>query len=157
VVLAVAQDHRGPAAREAPFAQRWTVDLRQGALHWGDAAAASAYEQLFDFPGDMPRVDPRALMEPTRHSWIGCMNPALGPMPEFGPMGPPFNSIVHRDDHTGVQSGYFVGEEAAPEEPVFVPRTATTWWFSTRTIKIQFRPRYGFHGTWVPGAEPRRG
>jgi Retinal pigment epithelial membrane protein/Aldehyde dehydrogenase family len=50
------------------------------------------------------------------------MNPALGPMPEFGPMGPPFNSIVHRDDHTGVQSGYFVGEEAAPEEPVFVPR-----------------------------------
>ena len=37
----------------------------------------------------MPRVDPRALMEQTRHSWIGCMNPALGPMPEFGPWAHP--------------------------------------------------------------------
>ena len=50
------------------------------------------------------------------------MNPALGPMPEFGPMGPPFNSLVHRDDDTGVQSGYYVGEDSAPEEPVFVPK-----------------------------------
>ena len=173
----------GYQPEKPPFSQRWTFDLRQGASHWTDSSASFTSEKLFDFPGDMPRVDPRALMEQTRHSWIGCMNPALGPMPEFGPMGPPFNSIVHRDDHTGVQSGYFVGEEAAPEEPVFVPRGSNEgegWLLSlvgrraenrndmivldaldvaagpVATIKIPFRLRYGFHGTWIPGEELRR-
>ena len=174
----------GPMREQPPFAQRWTFDLRAGAPHWTASSATFTTEQLFDFPGDMPRVDPRALMEPTRHSWIGCMNPALGPMPEFGPMGPPFNSIVHRDDHTGLQTGYFVGEHSAPEEPVFVPRGSGEgegWLLSlvgrraenrndmvvldaldvgagpVATIKIPFRLRYGFHGTWVPGDELRRG
>jgi carotenoid cleavage dioxygenase-like enzyme len=130
----------------------------------------------------MPRVDPRVLMHRNRHSWIGCMNPAAGPMPEFGLMGPPFNSLIHRDDHTGAQTGYYVGEDSAPEEPVFVPKGQDAaegegYLLSlvgrralnrydliildaldiaagpVATVQIPFRLRYGFHGTWIPGQE----
>ena len=174
----------GYLREKPPFAQRWRFDLDQGAPHWEDAFTTYTTERIFDFPGDMPRVDPGALMDRNRHSWMGCMNPALGPVPPFGPMGPPFNSIVHRDDETGLQTGYFVGEDAAPEEPVFVPKGPDAdegegWLLSlvgrrrenrndmiildaldvaagpVATIKFPFRIRYGFHGTWVPGHELR--
>jgi carotenoid cleavage dioxygenase-like enzyme len=176
----------GYLREKPPFAQRWRLDLTQGAPHWSDADASYDSKQLFDFPGDMPQVDARARMQRNRHAWMGCMNPALGPMPPFGPMGPPFNSIVHRDDDTGLQTGYFVGEDAAPEEPVFVPKGPDAaegegWLLSlvgrrrenrndmiildaldvaagpVATLKIPFRLRYGFHGTWVPGEDLRRG
>ena len=123
-------------------------------------------------------------MQRNRHSWIGCINPAAGPMPEFGPMGSPFNCLFHRDDDTGVQTGYYVGEDSAPEEPVFVPKgpdagESEGYLLSlvgrralnrydliipgrprhrrrpVATVQIPFRLRYGFHGTWVPGEELR--
>ena len=165
-----------------PFAQRWTLEVTEGARHWADSDATYTSELLFDHPGDMPRVDPRAAMQRNRHSWIGCMNPAAGPMPEFGPMGPPFNSLFHRDDDTGAATGYYVGEDSAPEEPVFVPKGPDAAEGEgyllalvgrralnrndmiildaldiaagpIATIKIPFRLRYGFHGTWVPGED----
>jgi carotenoid cleavage dioxygenase len=171
---------QGPLPEAPPFAQRWTLDLGKGAAHWSESHATYTSEPLFDHPGDMPRVDPRMMMQRNRHSWIGCMNPAAGPMPEFGPMGPPFNSLFHRDDDTGVKTGYYVGEDSAPEEPVFVPRGADAaegdgYLLSlvgrralnrydliildaldiaagpVATVQIPFRLRYGFHGTWVPG------
>jgi carotenoid cleavage dioxygenase-like enzyme len=176
----------GGVMREAPpFAQRWTFDVTKGAKHWTDSSDTYTSEPLFDHPGDMPRVDPRALMARNRHSWIGCMNPAVGPMPAFGPMGPPFNSLFHRDDDTGVQTGYYVGEDAAPEEPVFVPKSYDAGEGEgyllalvgrraenrndmiildaldigagpIATLKIPFRLRYGFHGTWIPASEVGR-
>jgi carotenoid cleavage dioxygenase len=110
------------------------------------------------------------------------MNPAVGPMPAFGPMGPPFNSIFHRDDDTGVQTGFYVGEDSAPEEPVFVPKSPDAAEGEgyllalvgrraenrndmiildaldiaagpMAILKIPFRLRYGFHGTWIPASE----
>jgi carotenoid cleavage dioxygenase-like enzyme len=62
-------------------------------------------------------------MERNRHAWIGGMHPDV-PKCETGPMGPPFNSLIHRDDRTGKQTFWAPGEHAAPEEPVFVPRSA---------------------------------
>jgi carotenoid cleavage dioxygenase len=173
---------QGPMREAPPFAQRWTLNLSQGSAHWADSHATYASEPLFDHPGDMPRVDPRVLMDRNRHSWIGCMNPAAGPMPEFGPMGPPFNSLFHRDDDTGKQTGYYVGEDSAPEEPVFVPKGPDAAEGEgyllalvgrralnrndmiildaldiaagpIATLKIPFRLRYGFHGTWIPARE----
>ena len=173
---------RGLLPEAPPFAQRWTLDYGEGAAHWSDSSASYTSEPLFDHPGDMPRVDPRVLMQRNRHSWIGCMNPAVGPMPEFGPMGPPFNSLFHRDDDTGVRTGYYVGEDSAPEEPVFVPKHPDAdegegYLLSLvgrralnrydliildalditagpiATVQIPFRLRYGFHGTWIPGRE----
>ena len=38
-----------------------------------------------------------------------------------GPRAPP-GCLFHRDDDTGEQTGYCVGEDSAPEEPVFVPK-----------------------------------
>jgi carotenoid cleavage dioxygenase-like enzyme len=175
----------GLAPEASPFALRWTLEVAKGAGHWADSAATYTSEPLFEHPGDMPRVDPRAAMQRNRHSWIGSMNPAAGPMPEFGPMGPPFNSLFHRDDETGVVTGYYVGEDSAPEEPVFVPKgpdaaegegyllalvgrralnrddmiildALDIGAGPVATIKIPFRLRYGFHGTWVPGEDLER-
>jgi len=174
----------GPMKELPPLLHRWTFDLTGGAAHWRDAADTYRSERLIDLPGDMPRVDPRVLMEKNRHSWIGAMNPEL-PMCEVGPMGPPFNSIIHRDDSTGARTVWFPGEHAAPEEPVFVPKSADAdegdgyllvlvgrrdqnrhdlvildaldlGAGPVATVKIPFRLRYGFHGTWVPSSELER-
>ncbi|MEU6371608.1 carotenoid oxygenase family protein [Streptomyces sp. NPDC046909] len=166
-----------------PILQRWVLDMKQGSdspvMEGGNQYTST---QLWDFPGDFPRVDPRALMEKHRHTWLGTFNPTLGPLPEFGPMGPPFNSIVHLDAETGVRTSYYPGENAAPEESVFVPKSEdadegegylvalverreesrTDFVIldaldigagPIATVKIPFRLRYGFHGTWIPGNE----
>ena len=174
----------GPLPEQPPFLHRWTFDLTGGAPHWADAADTYRSEQLIESPGDMPRVDPRALMERNRHAWVGGMHPDV-PKCEVGPMGPPFNSLIHRDDATGEQTFWSPGEHAAPEEPVFVPKSADAGEGEgyllalvgrrdenrhdlvvldaldiaagpIATVKIPFRLRYGFHGTWVPAGELAR-
>lgn len=172
----------GPLREAPPIAQRWTLDMAQGSTSWTDERATYSSQLLFDHPGDMPRVDPRVLMSRNRHSWIGSLDLGLGPMPEFGPMGPPFNCLVHLDDETGERTRYYPGPDSAPEEPVFVPKVGDSGEgegylisvISRRllnrndivvldaldlaagplaTIKVPFRLRYAFHGTWVPGTE----
>ncbi|MEV5957496.1 carotenoid oxygenase family protein [Streptomyces sp. NPDC051987] len=167
-----------------PFLHRWTFDLTRGAAHWDDATDTYHSEQLLSSPGDMPRVDPRVLMEKNRHAWVGGFHPDL-PKGEIGPMGPPFNSLIHRDDLTGESAFWSPGEHGAPEEPVFVPKSADAdegegYLLALvgrrdqmrhdlvvldaldiaagpiATVKIPFRLRYGFHGTWVPGSELAR-
>lgn len=137
---------------------------------------------LWDRPGDMPRVDPRALMSKNRHSWIGTLDLSNGPMPDFGPMGPPFNSLVRLDNETGERTGYYPGPDSAPEEPVFVPKGPDAdegegYLISVVSrralnrndivildaldlgagplaiLKVPFRLRYAFHGTWIPGED----
>ncbi|MEU3785944.1 carotenoid oxygenase family protein [Streptomyces sp900129855] len=174
----------GPMDEAPPFLHRWTFDLTQGAAHWDDATDTYRSEQLIASPGDMPMADPRVLMEKNRHGWVGSLRPDL-PMCEFGPMGPPFNCLLHRDDHTGEMTYWSPGEHAAPEEPVFVPKSADAdegegYLLAlvgrrdqhrhdlvildaldlaagpVATVKIPFRLRYGFHGTWVPDSELRK-
>lgn len=172
----------GPLREAPPIAQRWTLDMAQGSSSWTDERATYASELLFDHPGDMPRVDPRVLMSRNRHSWIGSLDLGLGPMPDFGPMGAPFNCLVHLDDDTGARTRFYPGPDSAPEEPVFVPKGGDSgegegYLISVvsrrllnrndivvldaldlaagpiATITVPFRLRYAFHGTWVPGAE----
>lgn len=169
----------GPMQEAPPFAQRWTFDLTQGADSPVLTGPTYTATSLYEHPGDMPRVDPRALMSRNRHSWIGCLDLSLGPMPEFGPMGPPFNCLVHLDDETGGRESYYPGPDSAPEEPVFVPKGPDAaegegYLISVisrrqlnrndivildaldlaagpiATLKVPFRLRYAFHGTWVP-------
>ena len=172
----------GPLREAPPFAKRWRFDLDQGSDSWTNENAGYESTALFDHPGDMPRVDPRVLMSKNRHSWIGSLDLGLGPMPDFGPMGPPFNCLVHLDDQTGERTRFYPGPDSAPEEPVFVPKTGDAdegegYLISVvsrralnrndivvldaldlgagplATLKVPFRLRYAFHGTWVPGTE----
>jgi carotenoid cleavage dioxygenase len=156
-----------------PIAQRWTFDLGSGR----DTFTSST---LVDLPGDMPRVDPRHLTRPNRHMWMGAFDLDLGPMVALGPMGPPFNCLIHLDHETGVRQHHYPGPDNAPEEPVFVPRSAAEgdgYLISVvgrrrdnrsdavildalrladgplATIKIPYRLRYAFHGTWAPAEE----
>ena len=168
-------DLHDPQAREKPpFAERWTFDL---------ASSSDSFRiaRLFDQIGEMPAVDPRFLMRRNRHFWFGTNNPALGPMLEWGPKGPPFTCIGHFDDGTGRLAFWYAGPDSAPEEPLFVPRRADAaegdgWLLSVvgrrdenrsdlvildaldiaagpvATVRMPCRIHEGFHGTWVPEA-----
>jgi carotenoid cleavage dioxygenase-like enzyme len=172
----------GPLREAPPFPKRWKFDLRQGSDSWANSIATYEETALFHCAGDMPRVDPRILMSKNRHSWVGALDLDLGPMPDFGPMGPPFNCLVHLDDHTGERTRFYPGPDSAPEEPVFVPKgpdagegegyliSVVSRRLLNRndivildaldlaagpiaTLKVPFRLRYAFHGTWVSGAD----
>ena len=164
-----------PTRREAPpIAQRWRFDMNRAGDHYD-------VRQLTDDPGEMPTVDPRYLGKNARNIFMGCLNKKLGPMMALGPFGPPFNALVRIDTVTGNRSYYYAGETSAPEEPIFIPKSADApegdGWIMTIverrdqnrsdivildstdmgapvcTIKIPFRLRYGFHGKWVSAAE----
>jgi carotenoid cleavage dioxygenase-like enzyme len=97
--------------------------------------------------GEMPVIDTRYANRRHRHAWFGAFNPALGPMLERGPKGPPFTCIGHFDYSTGTLSYYYAGADSAPEEPTFVP--AYPGAPEGVGIRIPFRIHEGFHGTWV--------
>jgi carotenoid cleavage dioxygenase-like enzyme len=172
----------GKLKEAPPIASRWTFDLSEGADFPVVDGPTYRSENLWPHPGDMPRVDPRFMMDRNRHSWVGCLNLELGPMPDLGPMGPPFNSLVHLDDQTGQRTTYYPGPDSAPEEPVFIPKGPDAaegegYLISVisrralnrndivildaldlaagplATLKVPFRLRYAFHGTWIPGAD----
>ena len=166
-------DLHDPLAKEKPpFAERWSFDLSQSKDQFSIA-------RLFNHIGEMPMVDPRFLMRKVDNFWFGTNNPALGPMLEWGPKGPPFTCIAHYNDRLKTLEFFYAGPDSAPEEPVFVPRSADAaegdGWLLTvvgrrkenRTdlvvldaqyisagpvavVKIPCRLHEGFHGIWVP-------
>ena len=107
---------------------------------------------------------------------------ALGPMLEWGPKGPPFTCLGHYDEGADKLHFWYAGPDSAPEEPLFVPRSAHAgegdgWLLSivgrrrenrtdlvvldaldiaagpVATVRMPCRIHEGFHGTWVPRAE----
>lgn len=168
-------DIRDPDAHEEPpFAYRWSFDLNSDRTDFDVV-------QLFDSIGEMPIVDPRRSTLRNRHCWFGTFNPALGPMLEWGPKGPPFTCIAHHDAATDSTEFWYAGADSSPEEPVFVPRSPDAdegdGWLLTivgrraenRTdlvvldardvaagpvavCRFPLRVHEGFHGTWVPAA-----
>jgi carotenoid cleavage dioxygenase-like enzyme len=164
-----------PNARELPpFAERWTIGL-------GGNEDRFNITRLYDQVGEMPVIDPRSLGKPTRHVYFGTTNKDYGPMLEMGPKGPPFTCICHANLQTGTLDYYYAGPDAAPEEPLFIPRSAESadgdGWLLTvvgrraenrtdvvildaqalargpvATIKLPCRIHEGFHGTWIAGA-----
>jgi carotenoid cleavage dioxygenase-like enzyme len=168
-------DINDPNAREKPpFAYRWTFDLSSPVDTFKTA-------KLFPQVGEMPMIDLRFLTRKTEHFWFGTSNTALGPMLEMGPKGPPFTCIGHWNATTDELDYYYAGPHSAPEEPVFVARSANAaqgdGWLLTfvgrraenrtdlvildaldlsagpvATIRFPMRLHEGFHGIWVPAA-----
>ncbi len=166
-------DINDPHAREQPpFAYRWTIDL-------ASSADTFSSEKLFPQVGEMPMIDLRFLTRRTEHFWFGTSNTELGPMLEMGPKGPPFTCLGHWNAKTDKLNFYYAGPHSAPEEPVFVPRSANCaqgdgWLLSVvgrraenrtdlvildalnlsagpvATIRFPARLHEGFHGIWVP-------
>ncbi len=169
-------DIRGECTQELPpHAERWTFDMASTSESFG-------VKRIFNQIGEMPMVDPRYLMQRTRHFYFGTSNVDFGPMLDMGPKGPPFTCIAHFDEVQQKMSFYYAGPDSAPEEPYFVPRSKDApegdGWLLTlvgrrsenRTdlvildatciekgpvaiIKMPCRLHEGFHGTWVPAAQ----
>lgn len=169
-------DLRDPDAHEQPpFAQRWSFDLTSDVDTFKTA-------RIFDHVGEMPVIDPRRAMQRHHHFYFGTNNPALGPMLEWGPKGPPFTCLGHYDESTGAKSFFYAGANSSPEEPLFIPSVPDApegdgWLLSivgrraenrtdmvvldgkdiaagpVATIRFPFRLHEGFHGTWVPGVD----
>lgn len=169
-------DIRGVETKEAPpHAERWSFDM-------SSAEAKFSVTRIFEQVGEMPMVDPRYLMSRTRHFYFGTSNPALGPMLEWGPKGPPFTCLGHFDEARRELKFWYAGPDSSPEEPYFVPRSVHAaegdgWLMCmvgrrrenrtdfvildalhiergpVATIKMPCRLHEGFHGTWAPAAE----
>lgn len=172
-------DIRASDAREQPpYLERWSFDL---ASRSGEFKVRRLCGQI----GEMPMVDPRFLMSRAQQFYFGTHNPALGPMLEWGPKGPPFTCLGHYDEVRDVLRFWYAGPDSSPEEPYFVPRSRDApegeGWLLTMvgrraenrtdlvildataieqgpvaTIRMPCRLHEGFHGTWVPAAALRR-
>ena len=164
--------HNPDAKEKPPFGERWSFDLSR-------TEDTFSIQRLIKHIGEMPVIDPRFLMKRARHFWFGTNNPSLGPMLEWGPKGPPFTCLGHYDEAADKLSFFYAGPNAAPEEPYFVPRSASAeegdGWLLTMvgrraenrtdlvildakhldrgpvaTVRFPCRVHEGFHGTWVP-------
>lgn len=164
--------HDPDAKEKPPFGERWSFDL-------DDPSDRFRIRRLINHIGEMPVIDARFAMQRTRHFWFGTNNPALGPMLEWGPKGPPFTCLAHYNEQEDRLDFFYAGPDASPEEPCFVPRSATAaegdgWLLSmvgrraenrtdlvildalhldrgpVATIRFPCRVHEGFHGIWVP-------
>ncbi len=168
-------DVNDPANREQPpFAYRWSFDLSSNEDRFDSI-------KLFPQVGEMPMIDHRFATKKTRHFWFGTSNPALGPMLPLGPKGPPFTCIGHWDAEADALDFFYAGPDSAPEEPVFVPKSADAeqgdgWLLvivgrraenrtdlvildaldlsagPVATLRFPARVHEGFHGIWVSAA-----
>jgi carotenoid cleavage dioxygenase len=166
-------DIRDPQAKEQPpYAQRWSFDLAKATEDFSIAL-------IFGKIGEMPAIDPRHLMNRVQHFFFGTIDTQLGPMLEWGPKGPPFTCLGHYDERNAKLDFYYAGANSAPEEPCFVPKSATAaegdGWLLTMvgrraenrtdlvildslklsdgpvaTLRFPLRLHEGFHGIWVP-------
>jgi carotenoid cleavage dioxygenase len=166
-------DLHDPQAKEKPpFGERWSLDL-------SNSEDEVRITRFIDHIGEMPVVDPRFLMQRTRHFWFGTFNPALGPMLPLAAKGPPFTCLGHYDEAHDALEFFYAGPDAAPEEPCFVPKSPGAaeggGWLLTmvgrraenRTdlvildalqlargpvaiVKLPCRVHEGFHGVFVP-------
>ena len=164
--------HNPEAKEKPPFGERWSFDLSK-------PDDSFSIKRLIKHIGEMPVIDPRFAMQRARHFWFGTNNPALGPMLDWGPKGPPFTCIGHYSEATDELDFFYAGPNASPEEPCFVPRSADAQegdgWLLTMvgrrsenrtdlvilnardlangpvaTIKFPCRVHEGFHGIFVP-------
>jgi carotenoid cleavage dioxygenase-like enzyme len=163
--------HNPDAKEKPPFGERWSFDL-------GNPKDEFKIKRLINCVGEMPVIDPRFAMRRAQHFYFGTFNPAFGPMLPMGPKGPPFTCLGHFDEANDKLNFWYAGENSAPEEPCFVPKSADApegeGWLLTmvgrraenRTdlvildatriqdgpvaiVKFPCRVHEGFHGIWV--------
>lgn len=165
-------DIHNPGAKEKPpFGERWSFNLNNPKDEF-------TIKRLINHVGEMPVIDPRFAMKRAQHFYFGTFNPAFGPMLPMGPKGPPFTCLGHFDEVNDKLNFWYAGENSAPEEPCFVPKSADApegeGWLLTmvgrraenRTdlvildaariqdgpvavVKFPCRVHEGFHGIWV--------
>ena len=110
-------DGRGfDQAASTPRLARWTFDL---------ASNSDGFEEEVLFPDfmEMPRTDDRYQTRPYRYGWCAVIDPER-PIATAGTLGPGWNTIVRVDMAQKGQDRWWVGENAACQEPQFVPRRA---------------------------------
>jgi carotenoid cleavage dioxygenase-like enzyme len=108
-------DGRGfDRAASTPRLARWSFDL--------DANTDSFEEEIL-FPDfmEMPRTDDRFQTRPYRYGYCAVIDP-MRPIAVAGTLGPGWNTIVRVDMARRRQDRWWVGENAACQEPQFVPR-----------------------------------
>jgi carotenoid cleavage dioxygenase-like enzyme len=99
-----------------PRLTQWSCDLRAGTEHFEERV-------LNDTRSELPRIDDRVAMASHRWGFMLWTDPArAGTEPQARQR---FNSIARVDASTGqIVDSYFTGDDSAPQEPVFVPRSA---------------------------------
>jgi carotenoid cleavage dioxygenase-like enzyme len=94
---------------------RWTFDM--------DGSGDSFTEtRLYDKPAEFTITDPRYHGKAYRYGFMLVKD--ADAMGEPFTLTTPYNSVYCIDHRTGETKGYFVGPNAAVQEPVFVPRGA---------------------------------
>ena len=96
--------HNPDAKEKPPFGERWSFNL-------ASPDDSFAIKRLINHVGEMPVVDPRFLMQRTRHYWFGTSNTQLGPMLPLGPKGPPFTCLGHFDEATDALKFFYAGPD----------------------------------------------
>lgn len=163
--------HNPDAKEKPPFGERWSFDL-------SGPQDQFTIRRLINHIGEMPVIDPRFAMKRATQFYFGTHNPALGPMLDWGPKGPPFTCLGHYDEAQDKLDFYYAGPDSSPEEPYFVPRSPDApegdgWMLAmvgrraenrtdlvildarhlsagpVATIKFPCRVHEGFHGIWV--------
>jgi isoeugenol monooxygenase len=108
-----------PAAVESiqPYLTRWTFDMERS----GDSFTET---RLFDKPAEFTITDPRYHGKAYRYGFMLVKD--ANAMGQPFNLNTPYNSVYCIDHRTGEAKGYFVGPNAAVQEPVFVPRSPTS-------------------------------
>ena len=103
-------------AASTPRLARWRFDL---------SANSEGFEEEVLFPDfmEMPRTDDRYQMRPYRYGWCAVIDPEK-PVARAGTLGPGCNTLVRVDMAARRQDRWWAGEDAACQEPQFVPRRA---------------------------------
>jgi carotenoid cleavage dioxygenase-like enzyme len=102
--------------RAGQYLTRWTCDLGQ---------AGGTFEErcLWDrMPVDFPDVDQRFQTLPYRHGFMAGRDPEHPGDPRYA-TGIWFNTLAHVDHQTGEVDTYYVGDDAAVQEPVYVRKS----------------------------------
>ncbi len=97
-----------------PRLTRWSFDLDSN---------SDGFEEETLFPDfmEMPRTDDRYQTRPYRFGYCAVIDPAR-PVANAGTLGPGWNTLVRVDMAERTQDRWWVGENAACQEPQFVPR-----------------------------------
>ena len=108
-------DGRGfDRAASTPRLARWSFDLNSNGEGFDE-------ELLFPDFMEMPRTDDRYQTQPYRYGWCAVIDPER-PIATAGSLGPGWNTLVRIDMARRTQDRWWVGENAACQEPQFVPR-----------------------------------
>jgi carotenoid cleavage dioxygenase len=103
--------------RARSYLTRWTCDLASNDESFHET-------RLWDMPADFLTTHPRVQMRPYRHGYMAAKDASKPPCTKAGVPGPIFNTLAHIDHRDARVDSYYVGDEAAVQEPVFVPRTS---------------------------------